>query len=178
MGPGLWRDLRAAAVEGFAGWRRIGGRMARGPFWRFLGVALALKLLAIGLDAAVFGLTAVQESRWLYPPDGAPREVAITSQVVGRGPLSILATLMLAPPVVAAGWRRLQDVGLPGWLLAVPLGLAVAGLGLAALLRAVAPSAAGAALGPLALAEGVCALALLAAWLWRGQAGANRYGPP
>ncbi len=100
---------------------------------------------------------------------------AATLRLIGIALLYHLYLLALALPLLAAGWRRLQDTGRPGWLvlilpaptaLALPTatpGQGLGGLGLVAMLS---------------VAQLVL-LILYGWWLSRpSQPGANRYGPP
>lgn len=45
--------------------------------------------------------------------------------LLGIGLLYYLYLLALIVPVTAAGWRRLQDTGRPGWYILIPVGLGI-----------------------------------------------------
>jgi uncharacterized membrane protein YhaH (DUF805 family) len=50
---------------------------------------------------------------------------AVVISLLGIGLLYILYVLAMIVPVTAAGFRRLQDTGRPGWYIFIPVGLAV-----------------------------------------------------
>ena len=50
---------------------------------------------------------------------------AIVVSLLGIWLLYILYMLALIVPVTAAGWRRLQDTGRPGWYILIPVGLGI-----------------------------------------------------
>lgn len=100
---------------------------------------------------------------------------AVALRLIGIALLYHLYLLALALPLLAAGWRRLQDTGKPGWLvLILPAPTALA-------LLTATP---GQGLGGLGLVSilSVAQLALLILsgwWLSRpSQPGTNVYGPP
>lgn len=75
---------------------RFSGRAARPEFWWFLLFAVALFLITGGIDYAIFG-------------------------PYGDGFLMPLAQLALFLPLMAVTWRRLHDMGKPGWVALFPL---------------------------------------------------------
>jgi len=82
------------------------GRARRPEYWWFvLFVFLGAVLLSI-IDAIVFGTN---------PETGEPSQFLT--------PLFQFATLL---PMLAAGWRRMHDVGYPGWYLLLPLAISFA----------------------------------------------------
>lgn len=143
------------------------GRDPRGTFWAFaVFVALVLGGLA-GVSAALF---AVQ--------DCIPYKL---SRFVDA--LALLFAAYAAPPLLAAAWRRLHDVGRSGWWALLPVGVAALAVALTPWLLALAGA------GPVADAERLAALVSrgppavaalpLAWWLSRpSEPGTNRHGPP
>lgn len=82
------------------------GRARRSEYWWFF-LAFVIGAVVIALvDGQLFGY-------------GTPHEPA--SQ-----PLSAVYKLALFLPMLAAGFRRLQDTGRPGWYLLIPVMLSVA----------------------------------------------------
>lgn len=111
---------------------------------------------------------------------------AILVSLTGIGVLYMLYVLALIVPLAAAGFRRLQDTGRPGWTILIPIGLAVLGT----LLRPARPVVEGGRLmqmpdlgsmgmlAVLGLVQLVLAVVFLY-WLTRPtQPETNEYGPP
>lgn len=48
---------------------------------------------------------------------------AIIVSLLGIGILYMIYVLALIVPLTAAGWRRLQDTGRPGWYILIPVGV-------------------------------------------------------
>ena len=122
---------------------RFAGRARRGEFWWFYLFTILVSLLTGMVDGTI-----------------------------GSGLLGIVASLALLPPTLAAGARRLHDIGRSGWWQGAMLPPLLLG-GMAASSEA----ARWLALPLLGLAIGLALLLLW--WLTRpGEPGANRYGPP
>ena len=101
-------------------------------------------------------------------------------------PLGLIFSLAVLCPGVAAGWRRLQDTGKPGWYIAIPFGLSLLNTLLSpampteeAMMSGQMPNMGSIALsGVLALVSFV-AFILYIWWLTRpSEPGTNIYGPP
>ena len=75
---------------------QFSGRAIRAEFWWFLLFAVGVFLITDGIDQAVFG-------------------------PYGDGFLLPLAQLALFLPLMAVTWRRLHDMGKPGWVALFPL---------------------------------------------------------
>ncbi|MFQ6547654.1 DUF805 domain-containing protein [Aestuariibius sp. 2305UL40-4] len=97
----------AALQASLARWRTFSGRSRRSEFWWTMLAALCVVVLALGVDQVVFGGGTVAV-------DASP-----------RFPVTGLALLAMACPLMALGWRRMQDTGRPGWLTLVPLAVVV-----------------------------------------------------
>ena len=147
------------------------GRASRPEYWWFVLFVFAGSFVASLIDSMIFG--------W-GPNAGSP--------ISG---LFQLATLL---PLLAAGWRRMQDSGKPGWYILIPFvvsvlfagGMLLGVFGLGMIERGVGPDA---IRGPamifggggmfVAITVQLAVLALMIWWLTRpGDEGANRYGPP
>ncbi|WP_406645422.1 DUF805 domain-containing protein [Aliisedimentitalea scapharcae] len=81
------------------------GRAVRSEYWWFVLFVLVISTVLAGLDAALFGV------------DPETKE--------GRRVMAPVFQLGVAFPMLAAGWRRLQDTGRPGWYLLLPTGLGI-----------------------------------------------------
>ena len=136
------------------------GRARRSEYWWFV-LAVALAGLVASLIDAALGF-------------GGPRG--------GGGPINALVSLLTFLPLLAAGWRRLHDVGRSGWwLLAPPVAALLGAAAVVAVIELSSGVAGGTATalsavpGVLGLAAGIFLLVLL---VRRGEPGPNRFGPP
>jgi uncharacterized membrane protein YhaH (DUF805 family) len=112
---------------------------------------------------------------------------AILVSLLGVGLLYALYVLALIVPVTAAGFRRLQDTGRPGWYILIPVALSLLS---AALTPAMTPMGPGGGPGHMPGAGGMGLVAVLGIvqlvvviifiyWLTRpSQPETNTYGPP
>lgn len=116
---------------------------------------------------------------------------AIVVSLLGVGILYMIYVLALIVPLTAAGWRRLQDTGRPGWYILIPVGVGL----LSVLLTPAMPGGdmmmdpgqmdgqmpGGGRMGLLALL-GVVQIVLLVLYLWwltrPSEPETNAYGPP
>jgi uncharacterized membrane protein YhaH (DUF805 family) len=148
------------------------GRAARPEYWWFVLFVFIGSILGNVIDRILFG--------------GGP---------MASTPVTSIFQLAIFLPIVAAGWRRMQDTGKPGWLILLPV--AVSLISMVGLMGGVfgfgmmqhggmAPEALN---GPAAMMGGagfiiavivqLVVAVLMIWWLTRpGDPGANRYGPP
>ncbi len=99
-----------------------------------------------------------------------------------------VAVLALIVPMAAAGWRRLQDTGRPGWYILIPVGLSlvfsffmpgVPEVGPDGMLTGEMPSTGGMMVGGLLGIVQLVVGLLFLWWLTRpSQPETNEYGPP
>ncbi|MEM8632932.1 MAG: DUF805 domain-containing protein [Pseudomonadota bacterium] len=149
------------------------GRATRPEYWWFYLFTALLTVAAQVIDGTLFGFD--------------------TSDA-GRHPVTVLVSLALFLPMLAAGWRRMQDTGRPGWYVILPavaafltmFGLMIGVIGFSALDAAGLPegtlrSLAGVfgAVGLLVAIGAIIALSILKIiWLVSpSEPGANPYGP-
>lgn len=113
---------------------------------------------------------------------------ALIVSITGSGILYGIYVLAMLVPVTAAGFRRLQDTGRPGWYILIPVGLGLLSMVLTPMMTpAVGPG------GEMARMPGMGGMGLMAVlgivqlgllvlfiyWLTRpSQPEANDYGPP
>lgn len=112
---------------------------------------------------------------------------AILVALIGIPILSLVYMLALIVPAAAAGFRRLQDMGKPGWYIFIPMGLSLVLSFFAPSAPTVEPgqvpdfSGMGGNLGIIALLSTV-QLVLAVIFIWwltrPSEPGANAYGPP
>ena len=128
------------------------GRASRPEYWWFVLFLFLSTLVAVVIDSVIFGTS----------PDAA----APLSTVIG------LATLI---PALAVAFRRLHDIGRPGWYIFIP--------SITGLLFVAALFGSGFTIGVTAILLFACLQVglslLLLWWLTRpSDAAANRYGTP
>ncbi|WP_333832320.1 DUF805 domain-containing protein [Rubrimonas sp.] len=144
----------------FAKYVTFSGRARRPEFWWFVLFTVLAAVVAALLDMALgFGAG-------------------------DSGPVSLIVSLALTLPGIAAAWRRLHDVGRPGWFALAPN---VAGAATGVLVFAMAASIDPQTGAPplvfqtLAALGGLATLGLfvlLVVWLAsKSQPGENRFGP-
>jgi len=161
----------------FRNYVTFSGRAARPEYWWFV-LAVVVGSVVFGLlDGMLFGVEPVPTDAERDPP-----------QAEGAGPLQGLWTLATLLPLIAVGWRRMHDIGKPGWYFLLPVLLQVTGtaLLLIGLVSLGTPPEAGAQAGAagmgliMVLAALQLAVAILLIWwLTRpSEPGANAYGPP
>lgn len=148
------------------------GRAARPEYWWFALFVFVGVFVASLIDSVIFS-----------PEPG------------DTSPLASLFQLAVLLPLLAAGWRRIQDTGKPGWYILLPLvlsllfvgGMLLGVFGFGMMERggvepeALEAPAVALGVGGMAVA-GIVQLVvaiLMIWWLTRpGDQGANRYGPP
>lgn len=154
------------------GWLDAAGRIARRPFL-IRGVPLLIGGTLIYLALAEVLARYAGTSIWSDPSTATALRIARAEGTAG-----LAVVLALAWPASALIIRRLHDIGLAGWWLALMASgeilnsLALA-TGLGGTPNALTPL--GHAVGALALAGGLSFIPLA---LWPGQLNANRFGPP
>lgn len=114
---------------------------------------------------------------------------AVVIALTGIGILYLLYILAMIVPVAAAGWRRLQDTGRPGWYILIPVAFGLVSMLLTPTMPDMDPTT-GAMTGEMPSAGGMGLVALLGLiqlvlavvyiwWLTRpSQPETNEYGPP
>lgn len=152
------------------------GRASRPEFWWFVLFGLASLIVCGGLDSWLFGVPASADDDRI-------------------GPVTFLMNLFLFLPMLAVGWRRLHDVGKPGWYVLIPtiisivavLGLFSGVAGFTLLERSVAdsemlraPAALLGATGMMMVGFAQLVMMCLLLWWWTrpSEAHANAFGPP
>lgn len=153
------------------------GRAARPEFWWFFLFVLVGNALTGALDGALFGTDALA----LETGEGSFRASATQS-----GPFGLIFALGTLLPLIAVGWRRMQDTGRSGLHLFYPV---IVMIGIASFSGLISALFGGGTTGPLG---GIAGLVLIFAgivlivspliviwWLTRpSQPGPNPFGPP
>jgi uncharacterized membrane protein YhaH (DUF805 family) len=159
----------AAAREGIARYATFSGRSSRAAYWWFWLVCFIANLAAALLDLALFGSGEVATVE-TTTPDGGDLTAMVGAAEAG-GPVSLVVALGTLVPLLAAGWRRMHDVGRPGWLSVLHYAILLAGFPLALL-------GGGLILEIVALGALVAASWVLVQMVRRGDPAANGFGPP
>lgn len=151
----------AAVRTCLAKYATFSGRAGRPEFWWFMLASVLAQAVATGADRLFFAA----------PGSGAG----------SGGPLSGILGLLMALPVLAAGWRRMHDLGRPGWH-SILQHLVLIASGAVGIVVAFAtggpesPFAPAISIGPVVLA-----VATYAFVVWNlaspGEPGPNRFGP-
>ena len=76
------------------------GRAARPEYWWFYLFGLLVTGAASVFDGLIFGFDVEDE--------------------VGKHPFTLVASFVIFFPLLAAGWRRMHDVGREGWFMLLP----------------------------------------------------------
>ncbi|MGF1553278.1 MAG: DUF805 domain-containing protein [Paracoccaceae bacterium] len=149
----------------FSQYVTFSGRARRSEYWWFTAFTLAGSLVAAAIDMAL-------------------------SSGSGFSPVTMLFQLGVFCPALAVGWRRAHDTGRPGWIVLLPLMIAVGGSALISILGLDAGGLPGedgtegpgpanaAAVGIVTVVQLIVAVALI--WLFTrpSDPGPNAYGPP
>ena len=80
----------------FSKYFRLRGRASRSEYWWFALFVFAVLMVLSLVDAMIFGADTL------------------------FSPLTSIATLVLFFPFMAVGWRRMHDIGKPGWYILLP----------------------------------------------------------
>ncbi len=167
------------------------GRAPRSEFWKFALFLILVQIALTAVNSMIFGPELLVEETTVLHADGSTEQSAATIRQYSGGVFGNLFALATLLPQLAVTWRRMHDIGSPGWRVFLPLGVWIVVVALSAI-WVVGPSAiidvlqSGQSVqvqGPgflfvLLLFGLLGALALTIVWLAsRSQPGANRYGP-
>jgi uncharacterized membrane protein YhaH (DUF805 family) len=158
----------AAVRDGVARYATFSGRSGRPAYWWFWLACLGANLAAAALDLALFGSGEVATVETATPGGGDLSAMVAVAET--GGPISLVVALATLVPLLAAGWRRMQDVGKSGWLSVLHYAIFLAGFPLALI-------GGGLILEVVALAALVAAVWVLVQLLRRGDPAPNRFGP-
>jgi len=99
----------------FANWRNFKGRAPRGEFWRFILFVLLGMIVLMIVNSLIFG----PEIQYTYKADanGNPMGDPIGyKKTYTDGWFGDIFFLVCLVPWLAVSWRRLHDIGKPGYL--------------------------------------------------------------
>lgn len=136
--------FRAAVLACFQDYFRFSGRARRPEYWWFI------------LFILVGGIVCVVLDRYLFGPD----------KIIGLEGLFDLVTIC---PALAVTWRRMHDIGRPGWQSLIPLPFLFLGVAVASDAKSMASILVGVAI--------VFSVVVLIWTIQSSQGGTNRFGP-
>lgn len=109
----------------FRKYATFSGRASRSEFWYFLLFLMIAAILVTVVHGLVFGPTIYPELSVTTQADGQQSREITNTRTYDGGWLSQIFNLLVALPLLAVTWRRLQDTGRKGWLALVPIALFV-----------------------------------------------------
>lgn len=103
------------------------GRASIREFWKFVLFTFIGSLVCVVIDGALFGPSIENEVKLSLDTSGARTQTVVQVAQYNGGWIGSIFGLICLVPFVAAGWRRMHDVGRPGWLMVLipAVGLAV-----------------------------------------------------
>lgn len=155
------------------------GRASRSEYWWFFLAVILASGVASLLDVLLFGPLVTETTEVVIDAQGAESTVTRTNTDYGSGPISAIVGLALFVPAFAAAFRRLHDVGKPGWIAAAPVIVNIVGVALGFLLFAVgaAPLTGIVSLAAIAVSFGF-GIWLLILLVRPSEPAQNAFGPP
>lgn len=190
--------LTAAVRSCFRNYATFSGRARRAEFWKFVLFLFLVSLLLLVLNSILFGPEEQLAVRVSVDSAGNRSQEIVRQHMYTSGWFGTVFALATLLPLIAAAWRRMHDIGRPGWHLLIPIPLASALLLGTLFLTARDVPVDRTGLDPsLAIPEvvsvpnlpgaiffglwllGVASVILTIVWLARrSQPGPNPYGPP
>lgn len=113
--------ISEAVKSCFGQYTDFSGRASRPEFWKFV---LFVFLVHIGLtiiNSAIFGPTVSQTFRVIVNQAGEQSQHLNTNYAYNGGWFSAIFTLGILLPLLAVTWRRMHDIGRPGWHSLLPI---------------------------------------------------------
>jgi uncharacterized membrane protein YhaH (DUF805 family) len=114
--------ISEAVKSCFGQYTDFSGRASRPEFWKFVLFIFLTDTLLVIINSAVFGPTVTQGYEVSVNQAGEQSQQVVTNYMHDGGWLSNIFMLVVLLPFLAATWRRMHDIGRPGWhaLLPVP----------------------------------------------------------
>lgn len=97
------------------------GRAPRAEFWWFVLFLLLVNAALIAVHTAIFGSSVVIQQVTKISHDG--RALTYLNRVThyDSGMMGSIFTIAMLVPLLAVTWRRMHDMGGPGWVLFLPV---------------------------------------------------------
>ncbi len=113
-------QLAEATRTCFRKYVTFNGRASRVEFWKFVVFIFLGLVVATVLNSLLFGPTVVQKLEVAIDASGNQVQELVTLRQYDGGWIGTAFLVVVALPLLAAGWRRLQDRGRSGWWLLLP----------------------------------------------------------
>lgn len=103
------------------------GRASRSEFWKFVLFLMLGSIICTILNSAIFGPSVEDIVRVSVDSSGNQTQSNSRLNQYNGGLIGSIFSLICLIPFLAAGWRRMHDIGRPGWLMLVTpiLGLSI-----------------------------------------------------
>lgn len=103
------------------------GRSTRYQFWNFILFTFLVSIILVIINSVVFGPTVTTQFKVTVNASGEQINKLSELKSYNSGWLGTIFSLIVLIPSMAVAWRRMHDVGRPGYLIFLPLaGAAVA----------------------------------------------------
>jgi len=91
------------------------GRASRSEFWFFILAIFLLSAVASILDSIIFGPQVNMVFKLQQNSSGEMSQSIIQNTHYGSGWISNILGILTFLPSISVGWRRMHDIGRPGW---------------------------------------------------------------
>ncbi len=105
----------------FGKFKDFSGRASRSEFWKFVLFIFLADILLIVINSMLFGPTVTQAYRISVNQAGEQTQQIYTNYMHDGGWLSNIFMLAMLLPLLAVTWRRMHDIGRPGWHALLPI---------------------------------------------------------
>jgi len=113
--------LTQATKTCFSKFKDFSGRAPRSEFWKFILFQFFVALALIVVNSVLFGPTESATVKVSVGSDGIPVQSVQHFTRYNSGWLGTLFGLAVLLPTLSAMWRRIHDIGRPGWHILIPL---------------------------------------------------------
>ncbi|MEX0348765.1 MAG: DUF805 domain-containing protein [Paracoccaceae bacterium] len=97
------------------------GRASRSEFWKFVLFLILATVLLVVVNTALFGPTITRGIEFSVNQDGQQTQYRTTNHNYEAGWLGSAFQLLTTLPLLSAMWRRMHDIGRPGWHVLLPI---------------------------------------------------------
>ncbi len=97
------------------------GRASRPEFWKFVLFLLLASVVVAILNSVLFGPTVTQSFQVSVNSQGEQTQSLVTHHSYDGGWMGFALQLVTAIPLLSAAWRRMHDIGRPGWHVLLPI---------------------------------------------------------
>lgn len=97
------------------------GRAARPELWLFVLACILVSAALTVVNTAIFGPTVNEGIQVSIDQNGQQTQSTIISKSYTGGWLGVIFSVIVLLPTLTTCWRRLQDLGRPGWHILIPV---------------------------------------------------------